>query len=85
MIIIKLNRIIKLNSVCVAFPDICCVVAGVAELMDVTELQQISLEIFQFLIHQYSQKERKEFKLIIHCCCHYEVTHIVSRYILTYY
>jgi hypothetical protein len=54
MIISKLNRIIKLNSVCVAFPDICCVVAGVAELMDVTVLQQISLEIFQFLIdHTY--------------------------------
>jgi hypothetical protein len=85
MIIIKLNRTITPNSVCVAFADICCVLPGVAELMDVTELQQINLEIFQFLIHQYSQKERKQFKLIIHCCSHYEVTHLVSRYILTYY
>jgi hypothetical protein len=81
MIIIKLNRIIKLNSVCVAFPDICCVVAGVAELMDVTELQQISLEIFQFLIDQYSQEKRKEFKFIIHCCCHMK---LLILFLVTY-
>jgi hypothetical protein len=60
MIIIKLNQTIKPNSVCVAFADNCCVEAGVIEAMVVTELQQISLEILQFLIHQYSQEKKEK-------------------------
>jgi hypothetical protein len=63
MIIIKLNQTIKPNSVCIAFADNCCVALGVIEAMLVAELQQISLEILQFLIHQYSQEKKKRIQI----------------------
>ncbi len=49
MIIIKLNRTIKPNDLCIACEDINCVKAIVIEITHRTKLKQISLEIFQFL------------------------------------
>jgi hypothetical protein len=63
MIIIKLNRIIKLKSVWVAFADSCCGEPGVADGIDVRELKQISLKMFQLFIHRYFQKKKKRIQM----------------------